>query len=523
MGRLERVESFLNRRIRALGAIIAVCGFAIRIYYASKYYLNPDESMHYTLAAHPWRGLVGFYLNAARILHPPLLIALLQPVLLFGHSEVLLRLVPSICGALFPWFVMLWVQRVSGNCAALCAQLLLTFSPTLVSLGSEVRAYTLAFLFFALFLLFLEKSLDSGRLLPMIWASVFLYLAILSEYSVAWFMAAAGIYAILRLWKRAAPGRLFLVWVLGQLTALGLYWFLYRTQIAAFSREGLEANYTTWLQIGFQQPRESAFRFAAIGTLGQFRYMFQLPALVYAAAVAFLLGLFWLWRRKSPDHAILMILPFCIACLGALFHLFPYGPTRHTAILDIAIAATVGTAVSHFAKIRILPIVIAAPPCILIWLFLSAHSYGFQDPLAIARPNHQVQDMREATAFLRTNVQADDLILTDSGTGLMLGYYCGCPDFSFFDSNQQYRINQCGNLHFVIDSTFQFDGQAGLRQALAHVHAEFGPGRKVWIAAGGFNAGRAAVANSVSEARPFGKAIAIYQDSDLQPEVPAHP
>src|ERR1700733_10269534 len=208
MGRLERVESFLNKHIRALGAVIAVCGFSIRIYYASKYYLNPDESMHYTIAAHPWHGLIGLYLNATRILHPPLLIALLQPVLLFGHSEVLLRLVPSICGALFPWFVMLWVQRISGNAAALCAQLLLTFSPALAGLSAEIRAYTLAFLFFALFLLFLEKSLDSGRLLSMIWASLFLYLAILSEYSVAWFMAAAGIYAILRLAKRPAPERL---------------------------------------------------------------------------------------------------------------------------------------------------------------------------------------------------------------------------------------------------------------------------------------------------------------------------
>jgi len=164
MGWAERVEGILNKHIRIVAAIIAVCGFAIRLYYAAKYYLNLDEALHYTVATLPWRGLNGLYDNAtAYLLHPPLLIMLLQPVLLFGHSEVLLRLVPSFCGALFPWFVMLWVQRIAGNGAGLCAQLLLTFSPNLIALGAEVRAYTLAFLFFSICLLFLQKSLAAAR------------------------------------------------------------------------------------------------------------------------------------------------------------------------------------------------------------------------------------------------------------------------------------------------------------------------------------------------------------------------
>jgi hypothetical protein len=522
MGWVERVEGFLNKHIRTIGLIIAVCGFSIRVYYASKYYLNPDEALHYTVAVYLSHGLVGFYLKATRIAHPPLLIALLQPVMLLGHSEVLLRLVPSICGALFPWFVMLWVQRIAGNGAALCAQLLLTFSPALIDLSAEVRAYTLAFLFFSVCLLFLEKSLESGSTLSMIWFNVFLYLAILSEYSAAWFIAGAGIYAILRLWKRPASGRLFLVWVLGQLVALGLYLFLYKTQIARYAHKGLlEEWYTTWLQPGFPQPHQNILRFAVDGTLGQFRYMFQLRALAWAGAAVFLFGLYWLWRRKSPTYAILMVLPFCFACLGAIFHLFPYGSSRHTAILDIAIAATVGTAVAHFARNRILRIVAAAPPFVLIWVFLCTHSHGFQDPNAIAPPRHQLQDMREATVFLQKNVPADALILTDNGTDLMLGYYLECPAFGYYDSTEPYRIHQCGNLHFVIYSSFQFNGLADLREELAQVHAKYGSERKVWIAAGGFDGG-AGEANSVSEARPFGKAIAIYQESDLLPQSPVH-
>lgn len=523
MGWVERVETVLNKHIRIIGAIIAVCGFSIRVYYASKYYLNPDEALHYTVAVYPWHGLVGFYLKATRIAHPPLLIALLQPVMLLGDSEVLLRLVPSFCGALFPWFVMLWVQRIAGNGAALCAQLLLTFSPNLIDLGAEVRAYTLAFLFFSVCLLFLEKSLESGSTLSMIWFNVFLYLAILSEYSAALFIAGAGIYAILRLWKRPASGRLFLVWVLGQLVALGLYLFLYKTHIARYAHKGLlEEWYTTWLQPGFPQPHQNILRFAVHGTMGQFRYMFQLRVLIWAAAIAFLFGLYSLWRRKSPTYAILMVLPFCFACLGAIFHLFPYGASRHTAILDIAIAATVGTAIAEFVRHRLLPIAAVAPPCVLIWVFLCTHSHGFQDPNAIAPPRHQLQDMREAAAFLQKNVPADALILTDNGTDLMLGYYLECPAFGYYDSTGPYRIHQCGNLHFAVDPSFQFGGLSGIRAALAQVHTQYGSDRQVWIAAGGFDGG-AGEGNSVSEARPFGNAIAIYQERDLQPQSPTNP
>ena len=49
----ERAEELLNKHIRTIGIVIALCGFSIRIYYASTYYLNPDEATHYTAAVLP--------------------------------------------------------------------------------------------------------------------------------------------------------------------------------------------------------------------------------------------------------------------------------------------------------------------------------------------------------------------------------------------------------------------------------------------------------------------------------------
>lgn len=179
-----RAQDWLNAHVRAVGIAITLCGLVWRFWYASDLYLSPDESVYYTVATHDWRGWIGLYHNAILPPHPPLFVPILQAVPQFGQSEWMLRFVPILAGSLFPLFVMLWLQRVAGNAAALSAQLLLTFSPSLIYLSTEVRAYTLAFLFVSISLLFLEIALDKMSVRFMIWFHVFLYLAI--STSIAW-------------------------------------------------------------------------------------------------------------------------------------------------------------------------------------------------------------------------------------------------------------------------------------------------------------------------------------------------
>jgi hypothetical protein len=515
MSLVERAESFLNKRIPSISVTIVVVGLIIRFYYDAKFYLNPDEALHYTASVHPWHGVMGFYRDATLVFHPPLFVPILQAVTIFGHSEVLLRMVPSICGALFPWFASLWVRTFANTAAGLCTQLLLTFSPEMIRLSAEVRAYMLAFLFLSIALLFLEKSLNSGNQLSMIWFNVFLYLSIVSEYCVVWFVTAVSVYALLRLWKEKATGRLCLLWSVGQFLALGLYLVLYKTQIVRLPHSVLETM-PGWLQNCFPAPHESLIRFAADGTFEQFRYMFFFQVLDWASLVLFLFGLYWLGRHKSPFYAILMVLPFCAACIGAILHVFPYGSTRHTSILEIAIAATMAVAIARFTGNRILPIAAAALPLLLIWSFISA---GWFETIPAGR--HQLTDMRDAAAFLRNNIPSDALIVTDAGTELMLGYYLGCPDVAYFDTAEPYRSHQCGNLHFVIDPSFQFASIADLQIALAQVKSKYGSDRTLWVAAGGFGP-RVNVANQASNAKSFGRAIAIFRESDLEPQPVAH-
>jgi hypothetical protein len=507
MAWLQRSEDLLNRRARIVASIVAVCGLLWRLYYASDFYLNPDEAMHFTIAATDWHGWVGFYRNASRSYHPPLFFPVLRGMLLLGHSEWLLRLVPTVAGALFPWFIMLWVQRFAGNAAALCAQLLLTFSPALINLSTEVRGYTLAFLFFSICLVLLEDALDHGSKRYMIWFHVFLYLAILTEYCVALFVVAVGVYALLRLWRRPASSVIRATWILGQVGALSLYLFLYFTHLSGFSHTAVEDMYNTWLRGGFPRSHDHLWAFALRGTYQQFSYLFQIRLLAWLGAIAFALGLSKLWRGKSPLCALLLVLPFCVACLGAIFHLFPYGDSRHTAILGIVIAAGLGAAVSSVTRNRILPILMIALPMIFLWNLLAAGS-----SLTIPRSRRHLSAMHEAIEYLGTSVPPGSMVVTDVGTDLILGYYLGCPDYEFDGSNEPYRMRQCPGLRFVVAPTFQFSGPGELRDALSRVQSKYHLQQTVWVAAGGFDIH---VANPVSESRPFGTTMAIFKDSDL--------
>ncbi len=503
----ERIESTLNRHASLVGIALVICGFLWRYFYSSNFYLNPDESLHYAVAAHDWHGWAGFYKNATRVVHPPLFIGILEGMLHFGRSEAVLRFVPIAAGAAFPWFVMLWVRWLASAAAALCAQLILTFSPTLIDLSTEVRAYTIAFLFLSMSLVMLEQALDTRGLRCLAWFHLSLYLAILSEYCVAWFVGALGVYTFLRLRKDPRPRSFLVAWIIGQCGALGIYVFLYRTHIAKFSYQGLQGLNTTYLQMNFPEPHENLIHFAVKGTFRQFKFLFELPALAWFGAIAFLFGLYRLGRSKSPLHATLLVLPFCFACLGAIFRLFPYGATRHTAILGIPAAAAIGVAVAAIVRGRVFPIIATALPVVLLWNILAPDSY-----LPLSRERRQLASMHEAVQFLGSELDPKSVIVTDDGTSYMLGYYLPCPPLGNHPIDKPYPMRQCAGLRIVSSPTFEFSGFTEVTDNLSEIQRTYHLDGPIWVVAGGF---RIHVANPKSDSRPFGRTIAIFQPADL--------
>lgn len=119
---VKSVALWLNAHCGAVVAAMAACGLLLRFREAATTYLNPDEAWQVLLAVSPQTHGVAALIRAAMdVSHPPVLIVALKVVEFFGRSEVTQRLIPVVAGTLFPVFVMLWVRRLAGCAAGICA------------------------------------------------------------------------------------------------------------------------------------------------------------------------------------------------------------------------------------------------------------------------------------------------------------------------------------------------------------------------------------------------------------------
>src|SRR5262245_37302851 len=126
----------------SFAAIVVVAGFYLRWRLASTTYLNPDEALHallsFGLPDDSWRRALA---GSLTIVHPPLLIIVLHAVSKISRSEIALRMIPVLSGSLFPLVLFFWLRSVAGRIAAMTVLLVLTFSPHLISLSTQLRGY----------------------------------------------------------------------------------------------------------------------------------------------------------------------------------------------------------------------------------------------------------------------------------------------------------------------------------------------------------------------------------------------
>lgn len=482
---LERVEQFLSAHAEVIALIAVAGGFLLRLSAARSSYLNPDEAHHYELAArhvHGWKQAIG---TAMEVAHPPGFILLLRVLLWFGRSEVMLRMTSVVGGALYPLLVMVWVRRFAGELAGLTALLILTFSPAMINLGSEVRGYALALFCVSLALLLLDRALDRGSVAAMGLFYLALYAAILTEYSVAWAAAAVGVYSLLRLWWPSKPAianltNLRAVWVVGQSVALGLYGYLYMAQVSRWSHESRDA--TAYLRDAFPRPGQHVASFALMGTLQQFGFLLSVHRLESVAAAVFILGLVLLWSKNQRSEAILIALPFGMACLGGILQVFPYGATRQTAILGIFAATGLGQFASSAARNKMLPVLVAAVVLIPVWVMRQPYI-----PQTIQAKRQRLALMRDSVRFLRTQVPPGSVVLTDSGTDYMLTYYFAASDPPLASEEMpKFFTREAGGLRFLVGPEFQFASDSTLRAEADQVRGAYPYRGPLWVAAGGF-------------------------------------
>jgi 4-amino-4-deoxy-L-arabinose transferase-like glycosyltransferase len=450
-----------NRSPTLFPVLLILAGFLLRLSLAWFTFLNPDEILHYLLANQP--SLQQAYHASLTTAHPPLLILFLYYWRMIGHSELILRLPAVLAGTVFCWITYLWLTRVASRSAGLIVLALLLFSPPLIHLSSEVRQYSFLLLFCAAALYFLERALSENSARMMLFSSLALCLALLTHYSSLIFALGAGIYALTRLYRRNPSGEktgaMLMTWAVGQAVAVALCVFLYVTHLARLKHSGQPLEIETWLSSSIYHPgHDHGVVFILRTTIRLFHFLFSQGAVGVVGLLIFLIGVVGLCagahrfaasngKPSSRQLALLLMLPLAINCAMAIAGIYPYGGTRHNAVLAGFAMSGIAIGLSRWTvrEARGRPLALSLGLALVI-------CNVFPNPTgAYIQPRNQNRKfMKEAVEFMRREIPPGSVLFTDNGGGLSLSYYlCQRRVIQYELPFQPFLQSDCGGLQVI--------------------------------------------------------------------------
>lgn len=389
------------------------------LFYAVTYALNPDEALHYNLAHQPtlseaWR------MNNTNA-HPPFLILALHAWRKIGTSELFLRLIPMLSGAGFVWFSFGWARLALGLVPALVLAVISALIPPVYAMSHEVRQYMPMMLGISSALYWFERAWIHRPLRNIALSTAGLLLAVLSNYSAAWFAAGFGCYGLWRLAKQPPAGAARLMWALGQVVALGVYAALYVTHITKLRQSEVAAEAQEgYLRRLYRQPMDPIADYLTFNIPGLVEYIFGSKLFAVLGVVLLLIGVLTLYRRRArwPNHAAPLALLLGVSALlwtgAALAGLYPFGGSRHCMLFAMLFAVPVSVAIVELARGRA---AIAAGGTLTFMLALQV----------VAIPEQGLEAQRreyftDAAAYWKQNA-ARGLTFVDYQTSLLLCYY----------------------------------------------------------------------------------------------------
>jgi hypothetical protein len=421
------LEHWLLIHSNALALAVVAAGFGLRIFAATRSYLNPDEALHYLLLNQSSVFLA--YKASLSNAHPPLIYLVLYYWHFLGRSELMLRLPSVVAGTAFCWMLYKWMGLAFGRAASWIGLILVTFSPAMVDLSAELRAYALLLFCIGGALYFLERAFAQKSVREMWCFTSFLYLAILSHYSAVFFAVAAGVYALARIADSHLPRRVVVAWFAGQAGALAICAFLYVTHLSK-----LKSSIAVWsMSFGtayFHQDTVSLFTFTRENTFGVFlflfgeRYVAKMMLWCFVAGVAVFFVKALLSRQpnlQSNRMGILLLFPFIAVWCAAIAGIYPYIGSRHTAFLAPFAIAAASYLVAAASGQRLWAGILVA-----VVLMAVSNTSHESVPTEEMTENQSPALMASAVSYMEQSVPRGDLILVDYQSSLPFAYYfCG--------------------------------------------------------------------------------------------------
>ena len=417
---------------------VLLLAFLVRLWKASGTFLNLDEAMHCLAATKP--SLAEAYRAGLGLAHPPLLILLLNVWRRFGTSELFLRLPSVIAGTIFCWIFFKWLTRLLSPAGAWAGFVLVSFLPPFVELSAEIRQYALLLCFLIAAAYFLELAFAENSGKKMLFFFLFLYLAMLTHFSAILFAWAVGVYSLWRLFSTPVSRTVATIWIAGQAGVLGLFVYLYVTQIANLKDSASSQNMQMLLANSyFHRGHDHLLSFIFARTFGVLQYTFGQLAVGDVGGVLFIYGIVLLLNAQtieaerindprapsSRQLGIFLILPFVMNCLAAIVDLYPYGGTRHSAFLLPVAVAAVSVAVAKLTRQRL-----AYALCVAFLAAAVCQVSGSPHRPYMRREDQRRAHMTEAIAAIRQQVRPGDIIFVDFQTSFLLRFYL-CPEVGY--------------------------------------------------------------------------------------------
>ncbi|HYK51219.1 MAG TPA: hypothetical protein VEU94_15950, partial [Terriglobales bacterium] len=273
--------------------------------------------------------------------------------------------------------------------------------------------------------------------------------------------------------------------------------------------------------------RDHLLLFVFARTFGVLQYTFGQLAVGDVACVLFIAGVLVLLNGKkvqqengpSPRQlAIFLVLPFVINCAAAILNLYPYGGTRHSALLMPFAVAGVCLAIVKLARQKLTYAVGGA-------LLTVAICQGFGRP---HRPYMQREDQRrtnmtQAIDAIQQGVQSGDTIFVDFQTSFLARFYL-CPevDYGVFSASG-FGMYSCGGKRMIATSSeiniLSADRFLGRWNDMVTAY-DLKAGQTVWIFQAGWDIG---LARELQEKFPnfkyesFGRNITLFRLTVGQP------
>jgi hypothetical protein len=324
---------------------LTLLGLALRLPAIFDWWLNPDEGVYYSVAS--WPDWSDVWAEMSRNAHPPLFYLIIRGVRALGLGVVGLRVPSVVCGVLAVPALHLATRALVGRRAAILAALAIAISPGAIVQSQVVRPYAMQLALLGFLLFALARFAERREARPLVAVGALALASVLLHYSsfpaLVAVAAAAGVLVLagelpgrsaLRLAAALTPAAL----------AAGLLALTHVAQDLAGSSVQLRAQ-QTWLRPFFH----AGLRDLWTATGGLLLYAFGSRGAPIAGA-ALLVGLVAACVERRLLLATFALASFGLAAGLSLAQLYPYGGTRHSLHLLVAVVPCVALGLDVFAR-----------------------------------------------------------------------------------------------------------------------------------------------------------------------------